>query len=58
MLGLFEPPTLEMLEEAMIRDRWPFPRGVVLADLWDVERRMRRCARSCRDERECHICER
>jgi len=36
-LGLFEPPTLSMLEEVMGRTL-ESPRGVVLADLWDAER--------------------
>lgn len=35
-LGLFEPPTLEMLEEAMTR-ALALRGGVVLADLWDLE---------------------
>ena len=35
-LGLFEPPTLEMLEEALML-AVSLEKGVVLADLWDVE---------------------
>ena len=36
-LGLFVPPTLSMLEETMTRALLS-PRGVVLADLWDIEK--------------------
>ena len=51
-LGLFEPPTLEMLEESMIR-ALGLSGGVVLADLWDVEA-LAACP-ICRDERLSHL---
>ena len=47
-LGLFEPPTLAMLEEAMMRIV-ESKEGVVLADLWDVEK-LSACP-SCQAER-------
>lgn len=47
-LGLFEPPTLAMLEEVMMRIV-ESKEGVVLADLWDVDK-LSACP-SCQAER-------
>lgn len=50
--GLFEPPTLEMLERALAGSL-ALAGGVVLADLWDVES-VRSCDR-CREGRIGHL---
>ena len=53
-LGLFVPPTLALLEEAMVR-AVDTAGGVVLADLWDVER-MAGCP-ICQEARVAHLVE-